>query len=125
MFTNIASRITPQCNQIFFLARRGDIVAAVASHSLSNGFYFYGKPFVSFLRERLLDDVEVCCADAHLTQWCLNLGIADLEDALQAGAAMSFKAQFIVSRNVRDFKHSKIPAMTPSDFLHRFFRAKL
>ena len=112
-------------NQVLSLAKRAELSAAVASHSVANGFYVYGKPFVTFLRERLLEDVEVCCADSHLTRWCLGLGIADLEDALQAGAAMAFKAQFIVTRNSRDFRQSTIPAMTPSDFLHRFFRAEL
>jgi hypothetical protein len=112
-------------NQVFCLARRAELSIAVASHSVANGLYYYGKPFVPFVQERLLDDAEVCCADAHLTRWCLGLGISDLEDALQAGAAMAFKAQFIISRNTRHFRQSTIPAMSPAEFLHRFFRAAL
>jgi PIN domain-containing protein len=112
-------------NQVMKLARRGEFLAAVASHSVANGFYVYGRPFTSFLCERFLDDVEVCCADAHLTRWCLRLGLPDLEDALQAGAAMAWKAQFIITRNTRDFRQSTIPAITPGDFLHRFFRTAL
>jgi predicted nucleic acid-binding protein len=112
-------------NHVLKLARRGELAAAVASHTIANGFYFYGAAFTRFLRERLLEDVEVCCADAHLTRWCIDLGMTDLEDALQAGAAMEWKAQFIITRNIRDFKKSTIPAMTPTQFLHRFFRSEL
>jgi predicted nucleic acid-binding protein len=112
-------------NQVLKLARRGELCGAVASHTIANGFYFYRSPFKKFLRERLIEDIEVCCADAHLTRWCIDLGFSDLEDALQAGAAMAWKAQFIITRNVRDFRKSKIPAMAPSQFLNRFFRSEL
>ncbi len=41
-------------------------------------------------------------------------------DALQAAAALAWKASFIVTRNTRDFRHSPVPALTPTDFLKRF-----
>ena len=44
---------------------------------------------------------------------------SDYEDALQAAAAERIHANFIVTRNVRDFKASKIPAVTPDEFLAR------
>ncbi len=44
---------------------------------------------------------------------------SDYEDALQAVAAERIHANFIVTRNVRDFKTSKIPAVTPDEFLAR------
>jgi hypothetical protein len=50
----------------------------------------------------------------------LKLGIGDFEDALQAGAAMSWEAAFIVTRNERDFKRSPVPAISPSAYLKRF-----
>ena len=41
----------------------------------------------------------------------------DLEDALQASAAVAFKAAFIVTRNVRDYQKSPIRALSPVQFL--------
>jgi hypothetical protein len=47
----------------------------------------------------------------------LDLNFRDLEDAMQAAAAMLFKAHFIVTRNTRDYGHSPIKAITPSQAL--------
>ena len=106
--------------QVCRLARRRTLAAAVAGHTVANGFYIYGRPFAEFVKRRLTEDFEIRCADAHLTRSCLALGIRDLEDALQVGAAMTWKAAFIITRNERDFKHSTIPALSPAAFMKRF-----
>jgi hypothetical protein len=106
--------------QICRLAQQRTLAAAIAGHTIANGFYIYRKPFVAFVQERLLEDFEICCANAHHTRLCLNLHINDLEDALQAGAAMAWKATFIITRNERDFKRSPVPALSPRAFLKRF-----
>ncbi|MBR1499742.1 MAG: PIN domain-containing protein [Bacteroidaceae bacterium] len=41
----------------------------------------------------------------------------DFEDAVQYYAAVKTKADFIITRNGKDFVHSQIPVMTPSEFL--------
>lgn len=106
--------------QVCRLVQRRTLVAAVASHSVANGFYVYGRPFVEFVKQRLTEDFEICCADAHGTRSCLVLGVRDLEDALQVGAAMAWRAAFIITRNERDFKASPVPAISPAVFMKRF-----
>ncbi len=49
----------------------------------------------------------------------LDLPMRDFEDALQVSAAMACGAQFIVTRNERDFKGSPVPAISPEAFLRR------
>lgn len=44
---------------------------------------------------------------------------ADFEDAVQSATAERLHAEFIITRNIRDFKQSKIMALTPSEFLAR------
>ncbi|ADU23699.1 type II toxin-antitoxin system VapC family toxin [Ruminococcus albus] len=44
---------------------------------------------------------------------------SDYEDALQMCQASRINADFIVTRNIRDFKDSKIPALKPSELLDR------
>lgn len=112
----------PASNQVLCLARRGAIAAAVASHTLANLFYYYGKPAVPFVRERLMEAVEVAAADAFVVKTALTWGFADLEDALEAAAAQTWKAAFLITRNVRDFRRSPIPALTPAEFMRRFMR---
>ena len=43
----------------------------------------------------------------------------DLEDALQASAAVAFHADFVTSRNARDYKNSPAPTITPREFSAR------
>ncbi len=50
----------------------------------------------------------------------LELPMNDFEDALQVAAAMACGAQFIVTRNERDFKASPVPALNPEAFLRRY-----
>ncbi len=107
-------------NQVLCLARRRTIAAAIASHTLANLFYYYGKPALPFVRERLLESIEVVSADAILLKAALKWGFSDLEDAMEAAAAQSWKASFLITRNVRDFRRSPVPALTPAEFLKRF-----
>ena len=44
----------------------------------------------------------------------------DFEDAIQSVSAERIKADYIITRNVRDYKESRIPAFTPEEFLVRY-----
>ena len=43
----------------------------------------------------------------------------DYEDALQAVCASRIKANYIVTRNIKDFKYSPVPAVKPSELFER------
>ena len=43
----------------------------------------------------------------------------DVEDSLQSVAAERVKADYIITRNVKDFLKSKVMALTPSEYLER------
>lgn len=47
------------------------------------------------------------------------LPISDFEDALQSACASRVKADFIVTRNLKDFKNSKVMAIKPSELIER------
>ena len=44
---------------------------------------------------------------------------SDFEDALQSVTAERLHADYIITRNVRDFRNSKVPAFTPAELLNR------
>ena len=48
-----------------------------------------------------------------------EMGWDDFEDAIQAATAERIMADSIITRNVRDFRNSKIIAFTPSEFIAR------
>ena len=45
--------------------------------------------------------------------------IDDYEDALQSVCASRIKADFIITRNLKDFKSSKVMAIKPSELIER------
>ena len=67
-------------------------------------------------------------ADVAVTQrsdalQALDWPMPDYEDALQAAAAVACGAQIIITRNVRGFEGSPIPAMTPEVFIQQHLPA--
>ena len=60
------------------------------------------------------EDLKAADINAAATlQW------ADFEDAIQSVTAERIGANHIITRNVKDFKNSKVIAFTPSEFLAR------
>lgn len=49
----------------------------------------------------------------------LIMGLNDFEDSVQMQTAYRVGAEFIITRNVKDFIKSSIPAYTPLEFLDR------
>ena len=92
--------------------------AAVAWHSLSNCAYLLksgGRVFLS----GLLKLVEVPTTGHMDAQRALSLSMTDLEDALQAAAALAWRADVIVTRDPADFSKSPVHALSPAAFLKR------
>lgn len=48
-----------------------------------------------------------------------GLDFSDYEDALQSVCATRAKANYIVTRNIKDFKNSVVPAIKPSELIER------
>ena len=65
-------------------------------------------------------DLSVYGASSPVILDVVRWGMKDLEDALQAAAATTAGASFILTRNVKDFRLSRVPAISPEAFLQRF-----
>jgi len=89
--------------------------AAVAWHTVANIAYLAPGAARRFLAD-LLTAVDVApCGTRHALQ-ALAFPMPDLEDALQAAAALAFGADWIVTRNIPDFRSSPVPALAPAAF---------
>ena len=89
--------------------------AAVAWHTLWNMACLTpsgAREFVS----GLLTFVEVPETGTDDAIKALQLPMRDLEGALQASAALSFHADFVVRRNAKDYRTSPVPAVTAEEF---------
>ena len=60
--------------------------------------------------------VTAAAGDTATARQALAMPTKDLEDALQASAAIRFGADIIVTRNISGFKKLPIKAMTPAQF---------
>lgn len=89
---------------------------AIAWHSLSNIEYSVRSDVRAFIRH-LLEFIEIAPVETRQAKQALGLRMTDFEDALQAAAALAFDAQWIVTRNLRHYRNSPVPAISPSQFL--------
>lgn len=67
----------------------------------------------------LMTWAQVATTGHSEAQQALQLPMADFEDALQVSAAQACGADYIITRNGRDFVKSPIPALSPEEFLVR------
>jgi len=93
--------------------------AAIVWHSITNCAYLLEKNGREFLRG-LLEIVEVVPTGKASALTGLKLPMKDLEDALQAVAAEEWKAQWIITRNTRDYRHSPVAAISARQFVQRY-----
>lgn len=93
--------------------------AAVAWHSLSSLAYLAPAQARGFLRD-LLKHVEVPTVGTREAIQALNFPMRDIEDALQAAAALAFRAEWIITRNVSDYRRSPVPALSPTEFAKKY-----
>jgi PIN domain len=98
--------------------------AIVAWHTMSNLFYLLtAARSVAFSRSFLADllsFVFVASGGTEQLRQALNMHMRDFEDALQLVAAIAGKADFIITRNIADYRSSVVSALRPDEFLNRF-----
>jgi predicted nucleic acid-binding protein len=66
---------------------------------------------------KLLNAFQISGVDKTDCLSALNNGLNDYEDALVSVCAKKVKAEYIITRNIKDFEQSTVPAISPSDFL--------
>lgn len=98
--------------------------AVVAWHTISNLFYLLSaarsNSFARSFLGDLLDFATVASGGTEGVRHALSMRMNDFEDALQVVAAISVDADFIITRNVADYRGSVVPVLRPGDFLIRF-----
>lgn len=98
--------------------------AFIAWHSLADFFYIVTPPSSSSRTRNfvkgLLQFVEVAPTTTKDALYAVTQNFTDFEDALQVAAARACNAEIIVTRNVKHYKRSHIPARTPEYFSKNF-----
>lgn len=110
--------------RIIIACKEGRADGCIAAHSISNMFFILRKAFSVKERRELLQNLctlfEVEGIDkAKIQSALLNEDFSDFEDCLQMECAISFHADYIVTRNPKDFEKSRIACISPEDFLRK------
>ena len=109
-------------DRIMDLCKTDDVVACIATHSVMNTFYILRKDYSIEQRRQMLLRymrlVSIVGINKKQIVDALNRAdFKDVEDCLQDECALGFNADYIVTRNVTDYSHSKVKAVTPREFL--------
>jgi predicted nucleic acid-binding protein len=104
------------------LAAHGKLEGFVSAGAISDIYYIIRKSLGNAGKSReavmgLLELVELCDTASSDIMSALLLRIADFEDAILAATAKRENADFIITRNERDFTNSPVRAVSPSVFL--------
>ena len=102
-------------------AETGLVEGHVAAHSLTTLFYLLAK-HESADRARvaltdLLAFLTVAAVDGTVIERALSLPYTDFEDAVQMTAAVRCGAEYLVTRDVRDFRARPLPVLQPAELV--------
>lgn len=111
---------------IFTYSERNKIKAYISPLTISNCYYILRK---LASHNKVIDTLQKLLLVTNITTIskkdvvsALNSNFKDLEDALQHFSAISHsKIDVILTRNLKDYKNSEIPAMTPETYLKTYF----
>lgn len=110
---------------ILTLCEKKNIKGFVTPVIVSNVFYMLRKisrqEIIIARLKKLISFVDIVEINKQVVIDSLNSDFEDFEDALQNYAAeKSHKIDAIITRNTKDYKHSALNVLTPTEFLNIF-----
>lgn len=119
--TNREDPFLKESIQVVKKCANGECVGYIAFHTLSTLWYVLRKK-TDEQRRNILKDIceifEVASASKEAIIYAIEKKeFSDFEDCLQDQCAKEVNADFIVTCNLDDYKHSDVPAITPKEFL--------
>ena len=108
--------------EIVDLCMRGKIQGYLAAHTVLNVFYITRRDFSvderRDLSRLLCNRFEIIGVDRRTMLEAMDvIGFHDLEDSVQMRCADEKGLDYIVTRDINDFKYSEVAAIMPDDFL--------
>jgi len=108
--------------KILLFCGQNKIEGCIAAHSVSNIFYILRKHIPESERRTILKNLCTITTVIEIDRQKLvnaldNVDFSDMEDCLQSECADVFKADYIITRNIKDFEKSSIPPILPADFI--------
>lgn len=108
-------------SQVWALAESGRADGYISAISFNNIHYLLQKHSGRAAAQRAVEIMNAVFTMVPLDQAVMGKSIeakrTDFEDSIQFFSALKSNADFIVTRNVRDFPQNVIPVLSPENFL--------
>ncbi len=109
---------------VVLLGAVGEVDTYISASSVTDINYFLKKEFGGVRAQEIietdLDFLKLAPVTQSEVQAAISRRWQDFEDAVIAACAETIKADFIVTRNQKDFALSKIRALSPDELLQWF-----
>jgi predicted nucleic acid-binding protein len=103
------------------LTVEGTVIGLVAAHTVTTLHYLIGRQLGRNTAETAISELltmfEIAPVDEDRLRHAIAFGWADFEDAVQAACAEAANAEYLVTRNKRDFKKAHLDVITPAEFV--------
>lgn len=108
--------------QLFSLADTRHLEVSISALSLVNTHYVLNDAMKLKSARSIISKFKVLVTSHELNTKVIDLALndtrfRDFEDGIQYYTALETKSESIITRNVKDFRHSSIPVLTPKEFL--------
>ena len=112
-----------ESEKVFKLCEVKKITGYISALSITNIVYIMRKELdmekIGQILERLSLIFEIVDLRADDLKRAGKLDFKDYEDAVQSAQATRIKANYIITRNIKDFALSKVTAIKPSELIER------
>ena len=109
---------------ILAMAENNIIIGNISSNCVANIYYILRKSGGdNKARKFILNIVKyitVIAIDHQNVLEALKSKFSDFEDALQYSSAVENRCEYIITRNIEDYKSSKIKVLLPEEFIVMF-----
>jgi predicted nucleic acid-binding protein len=107
--------------RLFTSADQQELSICVSSLCFFNLHYILSKQKSASEARKILSRfkvlVNVLPVDDKVIELALNSDFKDFEDAIQYYCAIENGINLLITRNLKDFKHAKIPVISSEDFI--------
>lgn len=113
-----------ESRQLFSMADLNEVELVVSSLSLVNTHYILSDVMKIEGARSIIGRFKVLVKSYELNDKIIELSLNDLtfndfEDGIQHYTALESQCESIITRNLRDFKHSRIPVFSPKEYLSK------
>lgn len=111
----------PASKMILAMAENNIFIGNVSSNCIANIYYILRKSGGDSNARKFISNIvkyiTVITIDHQNVLEALRSKFSDFEDALQHYSAVENQCEYIITRNIEDYKNSKIKVVLPEEFI--------